>query len=259
MEILIPIIIVLGIGLVAGLGLSIASVVMAVPVDEKISKVREQLPGANCGACGFSGCDGYAEAVAKGECATNLCAPGGQTATEAISSIMGVAAAVSEKQVAVVNCNGNCENVQSKMDYRGINSCAAANMLYGGTKECKYACLGLGDCVKACPFDAISVSDGKALVDSSKCTACGACIKACPKGVISLKPYSQRFWVYCSNKDKGAMANKACKVSCIACSKCAKTCESGAIYIEDNVAVIHSESCTNCGKCAESCPKNCIL
>ena len=259
MEILIPILIVLAIGLIAGLGLSIASVVMAVPVDERIAKVREQLPGANCGACGYSGCDGYAEAVAKGECATNLCAPGGQSATEAISAIMGVSATVSEKLVAVVNCNGNCENVENKMDYRGINSCAAANMLYGGTKECKYACLGFGDCVKVCPFDAISISNGKATVNPSACTACGACIKACPKGVISLKPYLQQFWVYCSNKDKGASVNKVCKVSCIACGKCTKACEFDAISVQNNLAVINPERCTNCGKCAESCPKNCIL
>ncbi len=259
MEILIPIIIVLAIGLIAGLGLSIASVVMAVPVDERVEKVREQLPGANCGACGYSGCDGYAEAVSKGECATNLCAPGGQAATEAISAIMGVTATAIDKQIAVVNCNGNCENVQNKMDYKGINSCAAANMLYGGTKECKYGCLGFGDCVKACLYDAVHIIDGKAVIDPEKCVACGACIKACPKGIISLKPYSQCIWVYCSNKDKGAMANKVCKVSCIACGKCAKTCEFDAISVQNNLAVINPENCTNCGKCAESCPKKSIL
>lgn len=259
MEILIPILIVLAIGLIAGLGLSIASIVMAVPVDERVTKIRDCLPGANCGACGYSGCDGYAEAVAKGECNPNLCAPGGVSAVEAIGNILGIAIEATEKQVAVVNCNGSCENVQDKMEYRGIKRCSAANMLYSGTKECKYGCLGFGDCVKACQFDAIHIIDGKAIVDSEKCTACGACIKACPKSIISLKPYAQRYWVYCSNKDKGAMANKACKVSCIACGKCTKVCESDAVKVENNLAVIQPENCTNCGKCAENCPKKCIL
>lgn len=259
MEILIPILIVVGIGLIAGLGLSIASVVMAVPTDERAAKVRECLPGANCGACGYSGCDGYAEAVAKGECAPNLCAPGGKTAAEAIGAAMGVAVEAAEKQVAVVNCNGSCENVQNKMDYRGPASCAAANMLYNGTKNCNYGCLGFGDCVAACRFDALHIIDGKAVVDPEACTACGACVKACPKGIISLKPYAQRYWVYCSNRDKGAAANKVCRVSCIACGKCAKVCESDAVVVENNLARILPENCIACGKCAQSCPKNCIF
>lgn len=259
MDILIPILIVLAIGLIAGLGLSIASIVMAVPTDERIAKVRECLPGANCGACGYSGCDGYAEAIAKGECALNLCAPGAQATAEAIGEVMGVAVEVAEKQVAVVNCNGNCENVQDKMVYSGLSSCAAANMFYGGTKDCQYGCLGLGECVRACKFDALHIIDGKAVVDPEKCTACGACIKACPKGIISLKPYAQRYWVYCSNKDKGAAANKVCRVSCIACGKCAKVCESDAVFVENNLAVIMPEKCIACGKCAENCPKKCIL
>lgn len=259
MEILIPVLIVLAIGIVAGLGLSVASIVLAVPVDERAAKVRECLPGANCGACGYSGCDGYAEAIAKGECAANLCAPGGQTAAEAIGKVLGVAVAAAEKQVAVVNCNGTCEHVNNKMDYTGISSCSAANMLYGGAKDCTYACLGFGDCVKACQFNALHIVDGKATVDPEKCTACGACIKACPKGIISLKPYAQKYWVYCSNRDKGVMANKACRVSCIACGKCAKVCESDAVFVENNLAHIQPEHCIACGKCAESCPKKCIF
>ncbi len=259
MEILLPILIVLGIGLLAGLGLSIASVVMAVPANERVAKVRECLPGANCGACGYSGCDGYAEAVAKGECAPNLCAPGGQSAAEAIGAVLGIAVQAGEKQVAVVNCNGSCENVQNKMQYRGPASCAAANMLYSGTKNCNYGCLGFGDCVAACQFDALHIVDGKAVVDPEACTACGACVKACPKGIISLKPYAQRYWVYCSNKDKGATANKVCAVSCIACGKCTRVCESDAVVVENNLARILPGKCIACGKCAQSCPKKCIF
>lgn len=259
MEILLPILIVLGIGLLAGLGLSIASVVMAVPANERVAKVRECLPGANCGACGYSGCDGYAEAVAKGECAPNLCAPGGQAAAEAIGAVLGIAVQAGEKQVAVVNCNGSCENVQNKMQYRGPASCAAANMLYSGTKNCNYGCLGFGDCVAACQFDALHIVDGKAVVDPEACTACGACVKACPKGIISLKPYAQRYWVYCSNKDRGAAANKVCAVSCIACGKCTRVCESDAVVVENNLARILPEKCIACGKCAQSCPKKCIF
>lgn len=259
MEILLPIIIVLAIGLIAGLGLSIASIAFAVPTDEKAEKIRECLPGANCGACGFSGCDGYAAAIAKGECAPNLCAPGGAAAAAAIGKVLGVEVEAGVKKAAVVACNGNCENAPVKSDYKGIASCAAANMLYSGTKECRYGCLGFGDCVAACKFGAVSIVDGKAVVDKEKCTACGACVKACPKGIISLVPDVPSHFVYCSNKDKGAAAMKVCKVSCIGCGKCAKECEFGAVTVENNLAVIDPEKCTNCGKCAESCPKKCIL
>ena len=257
--ILFAVIIVAGIGLVAGLGLSIASVVMAVKVDETVEKLRAELPGANCGACGYSGCDGYAEALAKGETTPGLCAPGGVDCNNKLGEILGVSVQMAEPLVATVKCNGSCDHVSNKMNYYGVSTCQAANMLYAGTSECNFGCLGFGDCQRACHYGAIEVINGKAVVDPNQCTACTACASTCPKGIIEMMPKEKVYAkVLCSNKDKGAVARKVCEVACIGCGKCKKACEYDAIVVEDNLARISPEKCVACGACVEACPMNCI-
>ena len=256
-EVLIAIGIVSAIGLVAGVGLSIASKLMAVPTDEKYEAVRNALPGANCGACGYSGCDSYAAAIAAGEAECNNCPVGGESAAASLSDILGVEV-VLEKKVAFVACGGSNTKTSTKYDYNGIMTCAAANLLYNGPLGCKYGCLGFGDCAAACNENGICVSSGVAVVNKDLCKGCEKCVKACPKGLISMVPYDYKTMVYCSNKDKGGMAMKVCKAACIGCTKCAKECPENAIKIENNLANIDPALCTGCGKCAATCPNHCI-
>lgn len=257
--ILIAVIIVSAIGFIAGLGLSIASVIMAVKTDEKVEALRAELPGANCGACGYSGCDGYAEALAKGEAKPGACAPGGAEMNSKLGEILGVSVEMSEPMVATVKCNGTCDHVQNKMHYTGVSTCKAANMMYGGTLACSFGCLGFGDCQQACQYGAITVQNGKATVDPEKCTACTACTRACPKSIIEMMPKEKVYAkVVCSNKDKGAVARKICEVACIGCMKCAKVCPHDAVTVENNLARIDPEKCTSCGACVEACPAKCI-
>ena len=259
-SILIAVIIVSSIGFIAGLGLSIASVVMAVKTDEKVEQLRAELPGANCGACGYSGCDNYAEALAKGEAKPGLCAPGGPEMNAKLGEILGVSVEMAEPMVATVKCNGTCDHVQNKMHYTGVSTCKAANMMYGGTLACSFGCLGFGDCQQACQYGAIEVINGKACVHPEKCTACTACAKACPKSIIKMMPKERVYAkVVCSNKDKGVVARKVCEAACIGCGKCAKVCPTEAIVIENNLARIDYEKCIACGKCIEECPAKCIV
>ena len=258
MDILLPVIIVSVIGLIAGLGLALASKFMAVPVDEKQEKVRECLPGANCGACGFSGCDGYAAAVAAGEVEPNLCAPGGASSAAALAEILGVEVETSPK-VAFIACQGNPDTVSNRYDYKGLRSCLAASLVHSGPVACEFGCIGFGDCAAACPFDAITIENGRPIIREDVCVGCGKCTAACPKTLISLVPKGQKVRVACSNKNKGAAVVKVCKTSCIACGMCVKACEAGAIKVENNVAVIDYSLCTECGKCKEVCKRNAII
>ena len=257
MELLIPVIIVGVIGLIAGIGLSLASKFMAVPVDEKQEKIREALPGANCGACGFSGCDGYAAAVAAGEAEPNLCAPGGATAASALADILGVEVST-EPKIAYIACAGNGEVTKTKYGYSGMQSCTAANLMHAGPLVCTFGCIGFGDCAKVCPFGAITLENGRPVVDKETCVGCGKCVATCPKALISLIPKDAKVKVACRNKAKGAAVVKACGVSCIACGMCEKACESGAIKVVDNVAVIDYALCTACGKCKDACKRGAI-
>lgn len=258
--IILAVIVVSVIGVIAGIGLSIASVVMEVPQDEKMLAAREVLPGANCGGCGYSGCDAYAEAVAKGEAHTNLCAPGGADTVAALSEIMGVEAGGFIEKTAYVRCNGGCENTTKRFQYRGVESCAAVNGFLGGDNSCTFGCLGLGDCAKACTNGGITIgANGVAVANPELCNGCGSCVNTCPRDIIDLIPKAPRHMeVNCSNTDKGAAANKACKVACIGCGLCVKQCEFAAIKVENNLAHIDYAKCTLCGKCAEKCPKKCI-
>lgn len=259
MEILIPVLIVAGVGLLAGLGLSVASVLMAVPVNEKAEKIREVLPGANCGACGYSGCDAYAKALADGAKVLTLCAPGGADVAEAIGKVLGVDAGKMKKRSAVVRCRGNCDHTNNSYEYDGIDSCRMASQLLGGPGVCKFGCIGLGDCVDVCEHDALKVCNGVAVVDTQLCKACRKCVGVCPHGLIDVVDVSQpKAHVYCMNKEKGGQTRKKCTAGCIGCMKCKKVCESGAVTVLNNLASIEIGKCTNCGKCVAVCPNHCI-
>ena len=250
--------VVAGIGLLIGLILSIASIVMAVPKNEKAEAVLAVLPGANCGACGFSGCSGYAEALSKGEAKVGLCPVGGESCAKDCAAVLGVDAGETVRQTAVVRCTGSLSNTSNKAQYTGLQSCSAAARIGGGVTACTYGCLGLGDCENACPYDAIHVFNGVAVVNSNNCKACSLCVKTCPRGIISLVPVKDAAINLCSNKDKGAAAKKACKTGCIGCRICEKTCPSKAIKVENNVAFIDPDKCIGCKECVTVCPQKSI-
>ena len=239
--------------------LILADKFMQVPVDEKFPAVRDCLPGANCGACGYAGCDGYASALASGqETKINKCVPGAASVAQALAETLGVDFEDVEKKVAFVACGGDCHATEDKMVYQGIQSCSAARMMYGGKGACSFGCLGLGDCAAVCPEEAVCVFDGLARVDTSKCVGCGMCAKTCPSGVIHMLPAFAMTTVRCSNTQKGAAVRKECSKGCIGCRRCEKECPSGAITVVDNLARIDAAKCTNCGHCAEVCPVGCI-
>lgn len=259
-EVLLAVLIVAGIGLIVGVGLSVASALLAVKKDEKEEAIRACLPGANCGACGFSGCDGYAAALAKGEAeSVSLCAPGGQAVAEELGALLGKEAESMTPVAAVVRCGGDCHLAKEKLRYAGIESCKAASQLFGGHKACQYGCLGYGDCVKACPYQAIFLCNGVARVNPAECRACRKCVSVCPKGVITMLPTDRlQAVVLCRNTDKGAETHKQCNAGCIGCGKCMRTCENGAITVENFLARVDADKCTGCGKCKDACPIHCI-
>ncbi len=258
MEILLPVIILGVIGLIAGVGLSLAAKFMAVPIDERQEKIREALPGANCGACGYSGCDGYAAAIASGEAGPDKCAPGGEASIKALSEILGVEISVSPK-TAFIACKGKPDTTKLKYDYKGLCSCTAAALLHTGPLECAFGCIGFGDCAKSCPFGAIKVENGRPIVCEELCVGCGSCVAACPKNLISVIPKSHKTTVNCSNKHKGVNVVNGCGVSCIACGMCVRACETGAIKIVDNLAAIDNELCNGCGKCKSACKRGVLI
>ena len=247
------------VGLFIGLFLGIAAIKFKVEVDEKEEAVLNALPGNNCGGCGYPGCSGLAAAIVKNEAAPNTCPVGGEPVGKKIAEIMGVEAGETVRQVAYVQCNGDCDKTTVDYEYTGIEDC---NMLSfvpnGGPKSCNYGCLGYGSCVKVCPFDAIHVVNGVAKVDKEACKACGKCVAVCPKKLISLIPYDSKYAVACMNKDKGPDVMKVCQVGCIGCQLCKKNCESDAIEIDSFKATINQEKCIKCGACKEKCPKKTI-
>ncbi|MDY5462766.1 RnfABCDGE type electron transport complex subunit B [Hornefia butyriciproducens] len=257
--IVIAIVVVVAIGLVAACILSYASKVFYVPVDERVSKLRAELPGANCGGCGFAGCDDYANALVEDpELSINKCPVGGAAVAAKLGEILGKSAEAGEKQLAVVMCNGTRDAVKPLLAYNDIKTCKAAKNLFGGMNACPFGCLGLGDCEAACDFDAIHICDGVAVVNKDACVACGACAKACPNSLIRISPAKNLVVVKCHNTEKGGVARKECSNACIGCMKCQKVCKFDAITVENNLAYIDPEKCKNCGMCAKECPTGAI-
>ena len=252
--ILITTLVITVIGIIVGAGLVFVGKKFHVPVDEREAEVRECLPGNNCGACGFAGCDAAAAAIVAGDAPVNVCPVGGAPVAQKIGGIMGSSAEAPERKVAFVRCKGTCEASKQQGTYVGINDCRAAALAGLNLKDCDYGCLGLGSCVTVCPQNAIRLVDGVAVVNRNLCVACGLCVKACPKGLIELVPESKHVAVQCMNRDKGPLVKKVCSAGCIGCSLCVRQCQFEAISVENNLAHVNYDNCTQCGKCAEKCP-----
>ncbi len=257
-NVLIAFSVVTAIGLMAGVLLALASHFLHVKEDETYLNVRASLPGVNCGACGYAGCDDYAKAVADGNAKTNLCIPGGDAASKEISDILGTEFVDVVEMAAFVRCNGNINATFKTNIYDGIASCMAASMIYGGPNSCNYGCLGCGDCAKACPSGAICIVDGIARIRRDVCTGCGLCVETCPKDIIKIVPKTATVTVMCNSKDKGGVAHKKCSNACIGCKKCELNCPEKAIKVENNLASIDYSKCTGCRICEENCPTKCI-
>jgi Na+-translocating ferredoxin:NAD+ oxidoreductase RNF subunit RnfB len=269
MNFILSAVLVLGaIALVSAVILYVCSKKFAVKEDPRLGQVVEVLPGANCGGCGFAGCSGLAGALVKAADAGSLeglmCPVGGSEVMGKVADLLGMAIANAEAKVAVVRCNGTCELRQRIASYDGLRTCTAMHASGAGETGCGFGCLGCGDCVAACQFDDIHINEETGLpeVDEEKCTGCGACSKACPRNVIELRkkgPKGRRVFVSCVNKDKGAIAMKACKAACIGCGKCLKECKFEAITVENNLSYINPDKCRLCKKCVEACPTHAII
>lgn len=257
---MLPVILLVVMGLVAGAILTVAAKVLFVPVDETVAQIREVLPGANCGACGYAGCDDYANALGEDHSISpSLCPVGGAECSAKVAAILGVEATASDPVVAYVRCKGSNQNTKKIMDLQGVSTCEAAQNFFGGNWACAQGCMGYGDCVAVCQYDAIRIIDGVAVVDREACVGCGMCAKACPKDIIVMGEKKKLVYVACRNTEKGAKARKNCTVACIGCGKCAKVCKFDAITVENNLATIHFDKCKNCGLCEKECPTSAIV
>lgn len=248
-----------GLGILIGFFLGFAGEKFKVEVDPREDEIMEVLPGNNCGGCGYAGCSGLAVAIVNGEAEANACPVGGAPVAEKIAGIMGVEATAAVRMTAFVKCGGTNRTAKNDYVYYGEEDCAMQKFVPGGgPKSCNYGCLGFGSCVRACPFDAIHITDGVAVVDKDACKACSKCVTTCPKDLIELVPYDSDYMVQCNSKDKGKEVTAVCSVGCIACRLCEKNCPEDAITVTENIAHIDQEKCTGCGICAEKCPKKII-
>lgn len=257
------VIVLTGLGLVFGFILAFANKKFAIEVNPLIHIVEDVLPKGQCGACGYAGCMAYAEAVVLNpDVSPSLCIPGKEPIAKAVAELTGKAAAAVKPRIAQVKCAGANGKAVKSYNYAGVEDCVAANLLFGGPKACKFGCLGLGTCVKSCPFDAMTMdSAGLPVIDPDKCTGCGKCETVCPKQVITMLPLEAHVRVNCNSKDKGPVARKACNVACIACTLCMKECTYGAIKMENNLAVVDANICSEqCSeaKCLAKCPTKAI-
>lgn len=256
------------IALIAAVVLFVVSKKFAVEEDPRIGRVQEVLPGANCGGCGFAGCSGLATALVAGADKGSIeglgCPVGGPTVMGQVADLLGMAIEVSDPRVAVVRCNGGCESRPRIAEYDGLHTCAAMNATGAGETACGYGCLGCGDCAAACQFGGLRMNEETGLpeVDEDVCTACGACVKVCPRHIIELRkkgPKNRRVFVSCVNKDKGAVARKACQAACIGCGKCQKVCKFDAITVVNNISYIDDSKCRLCTQCVDACPTHAIV
>ena len=264
-EIIIYAALILGIiAIVAAVILFFVSKIFRVVEDPRIDEVAEALPGANCGGCGFAGCRSLAEAIVNAGTLKGLsCPAASNSVNEQVAAILGLEAVVSEPLIAVLRCNGSCQNAPAKSIYDGAPSCAFASSLFAGESACPSGCLGYGDCVNVCVFDAIHIDAETKLpvMDSERCIGCGVCAKTCPRQLIEVRhkgKKDRRVFVACRNTEKGAVAKKNCAAACIGCGKCAKVCAFDAITIENNVAYIDFIKCKLCRKCVSECPTQAI-
>ena len=248
-------------GVVSAILLAVAARRFHVVVDARVEAVEAALPGSNCGACGNPSCFAVAEGIVAGDLATNTCVAGGQAVADAVAHVMEAEACVVEHVISARHCGGGTNAVRS-YDYSGVPSCASANRLAGGPLTCRAGCLGFGDCVRACPFDAMALdARGLPVIDPVKCTGCGICVKECPRGqirLLELVPESAPIVVRCNAHDKPKERKANCSMCCIACKKCERECPSDAIHVIDLLAVVDYEKCTGCGTCLEVCPQRCI-
>ncbi|MBD3399074.1 MAG: Fe-S cluster domain-containing protein [Candidatus Coatesbacteria bacterium] len=252
-----------GLGLLFGLGLAVAAKKFAVEVDPKVEEILELLPGANCGGCGYPGCSGYAEAVASGEAPVTGCAPGGPELAEQIGKVLGVSVDAASRKVAVVRCRGDRDNARDAFTYYGVPTCRAADQLDNGPKACVYGCLGFGDCVESCKFDALLMGDnGLPVVIDDNCTACGACVEACPRGIMELMPADEPVFLACINRDRGKSVKDVCRVGCIGCTLCTKEKgnPNGGIVMDGALPVLDfgHEGHDFCDP-LRACPMNCFV
>ncbi|MCL2747198.1 MAG: RnfABCDGE type electron transport complex subunit B [Oscillospiraceae bacterium] len=258
MAIITPMLIVASIGIVAGVMLALAAKFMAITEDETFTGVRELLPGVNCGACGHSGCDGYARQIVDADAPLNLCPPGGNQTARAIGKLLGRDAGDVMETQAIVRCSRDCGRANDIMEYQGTMSCESNNYFYQGRRSCSHACLGFGDCVNACQYGALRIRDGIAVVDPWACSGCGMCVARCPNALIKMVPKASRVFVGCHSHDTGAFVRRLCPTGCIGCKRCEKECRFGAIIVDRYLASVDPEKCTNCGDCVAVCPTKCI-
>ncbi len=255
LEIILPVVLLTGLAALFAVLIAVCSKKFAVQRDERIDEVTSLLAGANCGGCGYAGCDAFAEAVVKGEADVNSCGP---TSKENKALINGIVGAQSESIIIVNACAGG-NRCRDKYDYQGYGDCMSAELLAGGGKACPTGCVGLGKCVSECPVNAIEMKDGAAKVTQSKCVQCSRCVRFCPKKTLKRLPGNAKYYVACSNPAKGKEVREVCSAGCIACGMCAKNCPVGAITMENGLPVFNYEVCTGCGVCAGKCPVKCIL
>lgn len=259
MQYIIPIILFAVLGVLAGVLLTAASKIFAVKTDERLELLSEALPQVNCGSCGYSGCNDYADAIINSNAPCNMCKPGGAETAAKLAEIMGQTAEEVEQETAFVRCRGDCNATTHKYTFDGIQSCAACNKFYNGSKTCTSGCLGYGDCTRVCPKGAISIVDRIAVVDKDKCIGCGLCVRECPNALIVLRRKSQKIEVGCSSAQLGKITRKICTTGCIGCGICAKKCPKGAISVVNNHAVMDYSKCVNCGICKNACPMKVIV